>query len=1095
MLDYGWLTDEPAMPPTLLQRPFRPFQGAFALLTGVLLPVCCGLWTGTAAAASVSREQALAVAAAWAGLSPEAMHHVHGSVAGTVTAVRDARGQTDFYAVDLAPSGYVVISADDTVEPVIAFSTTDTFHATPGHPLYDMLLADLPARISRARAARAAAHPKWRRLQAIVAGAAAAGPLTGGGGGSTAAVGSVSDVRVAPLIQSKWDQLTAYSLPVYNYYTPPYSAGNVNNYCTGCVATMLGQIMRYYQWPQTGVGASQFSITVNHSTQSRALRGGDGAGGPYVWSSMPLVAASGMPVGQQQEIGDLLADAGVASDMDYEHGGSSAYLQASVLTGVFNYAGAAYSGASLTALDTAMQANLDAGMPVGLGISGGGVGHAVIADGYGYNGSTLYHHLNMGWSGADDSWYNLPTITAGGYDFNVVEGALFNISPSAAGEVLSGRIVDDAGHPVQGTTVTIAAGSLIYTATTNAEGIYAQNGLASSTRWTVTPSAGPRTFTPASLTATTGHSSANGGVGDVTNVNFASTVLTGAVSVQIDAEAAAAGAEWRVNGGSWQPSGALVNGVPIGTGSLTFRGAGVWNAPPPLQVPVTLGETTGTSVNFLPKYALAAAPDNAAYGSVSANPLPGDVGSYPYKSSVTLTATAAAGYYFAGWLENGVLTSTSASYVSTVTSARTLIAEFPPVTLTGSNTQEYVTSNRATDTIDVLADLSVTSGAPVILSVTQPAHGTVVINPDGTLTFTPNAGFHGYTQFSYTAGDGQGGELTETVTITNWFAASAGNYAGLSLAAGLTNESSGYLKATVAPSGAFTARLTVAGIAYPFAGAFDQYADYQKAIPRPGQSDLEVSLHLDAAADISGTISDGATASTLLANRLVFGRALAAPQAGRYAALVSDNNSVPGFGRLLVTVAPGGTVTAAGLLADNTPVSTGACLNADGSIPFYTGVNRTGSLAGSFFGVLTLAPGSTPQCTGTYAWFHPASSAYPNGFAENGALTGSRIPTPSRPSGIETPPPIPISAQLSGGNLTSTYQETGEILPNGTVVWTAPGSEELKLTINASDQVTGSFIDPSTGKRYPVQGVWLPDQSLGGGFFLDGGPGVLTLGE
>ena len=57
--------------------------------------------------------------------------------------------------------------------------------------------------------------------------------------------------------------------------------------------------------------------------------------------------------------------------------------------------------------------NLDSNNPVILGIDDSqGDGHAVVADGYGYKSSTLYHHLNMGWDGEDDVWYNLPNIDA-----------------------------------------------------------------------------------------------------------------------------------------------------------------------------------------------------------------------------------------------------------------------------------------------------------------------------------------------------------------------------------------------------------------------------------------------------------------------------------------------------------------------------------------------------------------------------------------------------------------------------------------------------------------------------------------------------------
>ncbi len=48
-------------------------------------------------------------------------------------------------------------------------------------------------------------------------------------------------------------------------------------------------------------------------------------------------------------------------------------------------------------------------------------------------------------------------------------------------------------------------------------------------------------------------------------------------------------------------------------------------------------------------------------------------------SSVTVTATPAAGYQFQSWSENGVVVSTAASYAFTATASRTLVANFTPV--------------------------------------------------------------------------------------------------------------------------------------------------------------------------------------------------------------------------------------------------------------------------------------------------------------------------------------------------------------------------------------------------------------------------------
>ena len=74
----------------------------------------------------------------------------------------------------------------------------------------------------------------------------------------------MSDVRIAPLTQSTWDQQTAAgagTTACYNYYTPPYGAGNITNYPAGCVATAMAQLMRYYQFPSAGIGTAGFTIT------------------------------------------------------------------------------------------------------------------------------------------------------------------------------------------------------------------------------------------------------------------------------------------------------------------------------------------------------------------------------------------------------------------------------------------------------------------------------------------------------------------------------------------------------------------------------------------------------------------------------------------------------------------------------------------------------------------------------------------------------------------------------------------------------------------------------------------------------------------
>ncbi|BEL11072.1 hypothetical protein Q0Z83_092630 [Actinoplanes sichuanensis] len=53
-----------------------------------------------------------------------------------------------------------------------------------------------------------------------------------------------------------------------------------------------------------------------------------------------------------------------------------------------------------------------------------------------------------------------------------------------------------------------------------------------------------------------------------------------------------------------------------------------------------------------------------------------------------------------------------------------------------------------------------------VTSVGQPKHGTVVLNPDGTFTYTPDKGFVGTDSFTYEAVDADGNRTTGTVTVT-----------------------------------------------------------------------------------------------------------------------------------------------------------------------------------------------------------------------------------------------------------------------------------------------------------------------------------------
>ena len=420
--------------------------------------------------------------------------------------VRNAVGESLYYVVHLDPSGFVVLAADDLVEPIIAFSSSEDFDPASKGPLAALVNRDMPRRMARARAGgHSATRHKWN---AFLAGSPNPPPDSE----ENSNIVVVSQVWVAPFVQTLWNQSADISGndACYNYYTPPNAAGNVNNDPCGCVATALAEEMYYFQYPNASVGTPVFTITNNGVPQTTQLLGGNGAGGIYQWSNMPLLPNNPTTT-QAIAIGALTHDAGAAVNMDYAPAGSSAYtfLAQRALTNVFKFANAAYyendnNGLSGTNLVAMLNPNLDARLPVILGIEPAG-GHCLLCDGYGYSSSTLFHHLNTGWGGNDDIWYALPEIdTPDNGEFTSVVACIYNIYTNGSGQIISGRVTDPTGSPVAGASITAARiGGGGYSATTDTNAIYALTGLPAAATYTLTvTNAGGSTATGNFVTGT-----------------------------------------------------------------------------------------------------------------------------------------------------------------------------------------------------------------------------------------------------------------------------------------------------------------------------------------------------------------------------------------------------------------------------------------------------------------------------------------------------------------------------------------------------------------------------------------------------------------
>ena len=490
--------------------------------------LACFLWfAGRVLGAPVSSDSAGTIVKGWLQLDHAPLGEPLGGKVKSVETFRDKSGQPLYHVVNLEPSGFVIVSAEDQIEPIIAFASRGSYDSSPSNPLGALVGKDIPARVAHVRArgfkitaTGLKAQSKWHKLQLM--GSPGPQPLV-------LDTGSISDLRVAPFIQSLWSQSTNnVGQAVYNFFTPPHAAGISSNYVSGCVATSLAQLMDYFEYPNVGVGTPSFTITVDTVAMTRQLRGGDNRGGPYDWADMPMDPSGGATPVQCQAIGALTSDAGVAVHMNYTAGASGAYMTdakaALVSTFKFNSAVISEAGSMNVGYDFLgmINPNLDARLPVMLGIVDiSGTGHSVLCDGYGYDAFvTLYHHMNMGWGGLDNAWYQLPIIDGGSDTFLIIQACVYNIFTNGSGEIISGRVVDVNTNPIAGASVTATrAGGGKYTAVTDASGIYALPGVPSSSAYTITVTNAFFAATSSNV-STTLSADFNANSGDVWGANF-----------------------------------------------------------------------------------------------------------------------------------------------------------------------------------------------------------------------------------------------------------------------------------------------------------------------------------------------------------------------------------------------------------------------------------------------------------------------------------------------------------------------------------------------------------------------------------------------
>ena len=317
--------------------------------------------------------------------------------------------------------GFVIVSADDRVRPVVGYSFDSPF-PTRLHPELRYWLTGYERQIAYAATTEGAPDYRWGVLL-----------------DSEVPPVPVSLANVPMLCKTRWDQGSPFNALC------PYDSVYSDRTVVGCVATAMAQIMKRWNHPSCGTGSHSYDYSYFGTLSA------DFGNTTYMWEIMPNYIVLSTLSESASALSTLSYHCGVSVDMMYgTHavGGSGAYSSCgwwasacaeSAFYRYFKYDSTLlhyreryqYSDSEWLAM---IDADLAAGRPMYYDGSDSTGGHAFVLDGS--NLDTCYH-FNWGWSGYGDGFYAINDLAprtggTGGnatYTFNNNQGAIFGIQP------------------------------------------------------------------------------------------------------------------------------------------------------------------------------------------------------------------------------------------------------------------------------------------------------------------------------------------------------------------------------------------------------------------------------------------------------------------------------------------------------------------------------------------------------------------------------------------------------------------------------------------------------------------------------------------
>ena len=329
----------------------------------------------------------------------------------------------DYYVFTFSGNGFVIVSADDAVYPVLGYSFDNSYTCENLSPEFSFWMEQYVSQIRHVRenhlTADATISRSWAELLGMESREEKDFSLEPSKINPQIFSDNTPD-EVQPLISDIWHQYFP-----YNALCPADTGSWGGHVLVGCVATAMSMIMHYWRYPEMGQGSHCDNAAPAYGTLCA-----DFGATTYDWNGMK----QSLDV-ESDPVAVLCYHTGISLDMVYGTNLSWAYFSnvGPALVNYFGYSPSAqylsryeYSTSDWVAL---LKADLDASRPIEYGGDGPSGGHGWVCDGYQGNN---YFHMNWGWGGTFNGYFYLDNLNPGSSTFTGNQCATVNIQPDVA---------------------------------------------------------------------------------------------------------------------------------------------------------------------------------------------------------------------------------------------------------------------------------------------------------------------------------------------------------------------------------------------------------------------------------------------------------------------------------------------------------------------------------------------------------------------------------------------------------------------------------------------------------------------------------------